>query len=166
MGRNPKSSERHALQGTKPHATTVTAVSEVKSARPKMPKTLTPAAKKEWRRIVPILEERGTLSRADSTCLSLYAETYARWLQAQEELATHGLVVVTTVLDKHGAAIESRKANPALKISESAERSLRAFLREFGCTPQSREKIKPTRKVEEQTESILDFLTKQAESKS
>jgi len=161
MGRPAKSLKQHALQGTKPHPSTVQATSEVKSARPKMPKTLTPAARREWRRILPILEERGTLSRADSTCLSLYCETYARWLQAQEELSTHGLVVVTTVLDKHGAAIESRKANPALKISESAERSLRAFLREFGCTPQSREKIKPTKKVEEQAESILDFLSKQ-----
>ncbi len=65
--------------------------------------------------------------------------------------------MVTTVLDKHGAAIESRKANPALKISESAERSLRAFLREFGCTPQSREKIRPTKKVEDR-EDLLSGL--------
>jgi P27 family predicted phage terminase small subunit len=53
-----------------------------------MPKTLTPAAKREWKRIVPLLEERGTLSRADSTAMTLYCETWARWQEAQQETAS------------------------------------------------------------------------------
>jgi len=41
--------------------------------------------------------------------------------------------------------VSSTKIHPALKIAENCERSLRACLREFGLTPQSREKVKPAR---------------------
>lgn len=145
-----------------PHASTARPPSEVTAGKPKMPKTLTPAAKKEWRRILPLLMERGSLSKADSTALALYCETFARWQEAQQELSTHGLVVITTVHDKHGTAVTVRKANPALKIAENAERSLRAFLREFGMTPGSREKITPAKKSEDgDGGSIMEFLEKQ-----
>ena len=55
-----------------------------------------------------------------------------------------------------------RKQNPALKIAENAERSLRAFLREFGMTPSSRERVKPTKPAAEPKEdSPFSFVDEQ-----
>ena len=117
-----------------------------------MPDHLSEDAKKEWRRIIPLLEQRETLSRADGASIALYCETHARWLQAKRDVAEHGIIVSVTVLDRSGEQVTTRKQNPALKIAENAERSLRAFLREFGMTPSSREKVKPTKPEEKPEE--------------
>lgn len=149
MGRPRISSKEHELRGTKPTASAPEKAAKMPAGRPKMPSGLSPAARKEWRRIVPLLEERGTLSAADSVGLALYAETFSRWLDAQREIKLYGITLTQTVLDRSGKAVESRKINPALRVAENCERSMRAFLREFGCTPQSREKVQPAKKREE-----------------
>jgi P27 family predicted phage terminase small subunit len=126
--------------------------SQIAAGRPKQPDHLCADAKKEWRRIIPLLEQRGTLSKADSAVLAVYCETHARWLQAKSEVTEHGLMIAVTVLDSAGEQVTTRKPNPALKIAETCERSLRSFLREFGCTPQSRERVKPTKKEAKEDE--------------
>jgi P27 family predicted phage terminase small subunit len=149
MGRPRKSEELHKLQGTKPHPSAARTHSDVPAARPKMPSHLSDEARKAWRQLIALLEERGTLSRADSMVLSIWAETQARWIQAKAELSAHGVVVETSVLDSNGAPVVSRKPNPALRTVEQCEKSLRALAREFGCTPQSRERVKPAKPAEE-----------------
>jgi P27 family predicted phage terminase small subunit len=149
MGRPRLSDEQHRLNGTKAHPSTVKTHSDVPAARPKMPSHLSDEAKKAWRQIVALLEERGTLSRADGMALSIWAETQARWIAAKQELSRHGIVIETAVLDSNGAAVMSRKPNPALRTVEQCEKSLRALAREFGCTPQSRERVKPTKPAAE-----------------
>jgi P27 family predicted phage terminase small subunit len=150
MGRNRLSNAEHALRGTKASPVTEPEVSQVLKARPKMPSHLSPEARREWRRILPLLEERNVLSRADSTALGIYCETFARWVAAKKQISVEGITKTTQVLDRNGAIATSTKIHPALKIAENCERSLRACLREFGLTPQSREKVKPTRKTEEE----------------
>src|ERR1700736_5905524 len=98
MGRSRKPDALHALQGTKPHPSTAKTHSDVPAARPKMPSHLSDEARKAWRQLIALLEERGTLSRADSMVLSIWAETQARWIQAKAELAAHGVVVEIAVL--------------------------------------------------------------------
>ncbi len=160
MGRPRKPDALHALQGTKPHPSTAKTHSDVPAARPKMPSHLSGEARKAWRQLIALLEERGTLSRADSMALSIWAETQARWIQAKAELAAHGITIEVTVTDNNGVAHVTRKPNPALRTCETCEKSLRALAREFGCTPQSRERVKPTKPVEEKPKdspfSILD----------
>lgn len=126
-----------------------------------MPEHLSDEAKTEWRRITRLLEQRGTLSKADSSVLELYCETYSRWLQAKRDVAEHGIIVSTTVLDRNGEQVTNRKQNPALRIAENAERSLRTFLREFGMTPQSRERVKPTKPAPEDEKSIFELAKKE-----
>jgi P27 family predicted phage terminase small subunit len=124
-----------------------------------MPSHLSEEARKAWRQIVALLEERGTLSRADGMALSIWAETQARWIAAKQELSKHGIVIETAVLDSNGSPVVSRKPNPALRTVEQCEKSLRALAREFGCTPQSRERVKPTKPVEEkEPESYMSQL--------
>jgi P27 family predicted phage terminase small subunit len=150
MGRQRLPDSHHALLGTKYRDRHEP--SQIAAGRPKQPDHLCDDAKKEWRRIIPLLEQRGTLSKADSAVLAVYCETHARWLQAKREVATHGLMIAVTVLDSSGEQVTTRKPNPALKIAETCERSLRSFLREFGCTPQSRERVKPTKQEEKPKE--------------
>jgi len=160
MGRPRKPDALHSLHGTKPHPSTAQTHSDVEQARPKMPTHLSTEARKAWRQLIALLEERGTLSRADSMVLSIWAETQARWIQAKTELAAHGIVIETSVLDSNGQPVTSRKPNPALRTVEQCEKSLRALAREFGCTPQSRERVKPAKPVEEKPENIFDMLKK------
>ena len=160
MSRPRKSEALHKLHGTKSHQSTVKTHSDVEQARPKMPEHLSPEARKAWRGLVKLLEERGTLSRADSMALSIWSETQARWIAAKAELAKYGIVIETSVLDSNGQPVTSRKPNPALRTVEQCEKSLRALAREFGCTPQSRERVKPAKPVEEKPENIFDLLKK------
>jgi P27 family predicted phage terminase small subunit len=164
MSRPRKPESVHRLQGTKPHPSTAKTQSDIPAARPKMPSHLSPEARKAWHGLLKLLEERGTLSRADSMALSIWAETQARWIAAKAELATHGIVIEVTVLDSNGAPVITRKTNPALRTVEQCEKSLRAMAREFGCTPQSRERVKPAKPVEEkQPPSAFELMTKTKE---
>lgn len=108
-----------------------------------------------------MLLQRGSLTEGDATALALYAETFARWCAAKQEIVQRGLTIENTVLDKTGAAVISRKVNPALRIAENCERSLRSFLRELGLTPQSRERVLPAKRVEDKTESILTRMLRE-----
>jgi P27 family predicted phage terminase small subunit len=166
MGRPRTPDAIHKLQGTKPHPSTAKTQSDIPAARPKMPGHLSPEARKAWHGLVRLLEERGTLSRADSMALSIWAETQARWIAAKAELATYGIVIEVTVLDSNGAAVITRKPNPALRTVEQCEKNLRAMAREFGCTPQSRERVKPAKPAEEkEEESTLTRMIRERKEK-
>ena len=167
MGRPRKSEADHRAQGTKPHPSTAKTHSDVTAARPKMPGHLSPEARKAWRHLVALLEERGTLSRADSMVLSIWAETQSRWVAAKADVQRFGIVIETSVLDSNGRPVVSRKPNPALRTVETCEKSLRALAREFGCTPQSRERVKPAKPAEEkETESILTKMMRESKNEN
>jgi P27 family predicted phage terminase small subunit len=110
--------------------------------------------------------ERGSLTAGDSQGLALHCECIARWIACQKQINQEGLMQTVTVLDKHGEKISRSKAHPCLKIAQDCERSLRVSLASLGLTPQSREKIVPTKPAEEKTESILtQMLSRNRESK-
>jgi len=161
MGRPKLSAAHHALVGTKAHASTAKTESNLPASCPQMPSHLSKEARKEWKKILPKLLERGSLTDADSTALSLYVETYSRWLTAKRDVETNGIAVSVTVLDKHGTPVTTRKSNPALRTLENCERSLRSFLREFGMTPATRERVLPTQQREQKEETLLDILNRE-----
>jgi P27 family predicted phage terminase small subunit len=123
-----------------------------------MPAHLTREARKEWRRVLPLLLERGSLTEADSEAVALLCEMKSRWLAAKQDLEQNGLTVNVTVLDRGGNPVCTRKPNPALKIAENCERALRSFLTELGLTPRSRERVVPARKTKESKNSFDAFL--------
>lgn len=158
IGRPRKSDELHALHGTRPRKSTAKVESVLPAAIPTMPAHLTVEARKEWRRLLPLLAERGSLTPADSAALALYCETFSRWLLAKKDVAENGLTVTTTVLDSSGNPISNRKVNPALRIVETCERSLRNFLREFGLTPATRERVLPARKSNTEEKDAWELM--------
>jgi P27 family predicted phage terminase small subunit len=157
MARPRLSNEHHALVGTT-YQSKAKMKSTLSAGQPKMPTHLSKAAKAEWRRLVPLLLERGSLTDADSAVLSIYAENYSRWLAAKADVEANGLTIVISVLDKHGVAVTTRKTNPALRTLENCERSLRAFLREFGMTPATRERILPAQEQPKQVKTIFEMM--------
>src|SRR5262245_46000217 len=67
---------------------------------PRCPRTLNPAARRVWKRIVPQLECMGVLATVDRDALVAYCRTYARWEAAEEFLEKHGEVY--PLRDEHG----------------------------------------------------------------
>lgn len=163
MARPRLPDSHHALTGGKYRNRSKTAESQLSAGAPRMPAHLGTEARKEWKRVLPMLLQRDSLTDADATVLSLYAETFARWVAAKLEVSQRGLTIEVSVLDRNGTPIMSRKANPALRIAENCERSLRSFLRELGLTPAARERVKPAKPPEEkEPESIFARMMRES----
>lgn len=94
------------------------------------PKHLLPEAKKEWKRLAPILMDMGLLTAADAVPFEGYCTAYARWLEAQEEITRHGSIYK----DAEGRI----RPNPYIAIANQQMRDIRSFAAEFGLTPSNR----------------------------
>ena len=103
------------------------------SARPSCPRWLTAEARKEWRRIVPVLEEMGLLFEADRASLAGYCAAYARWKEAEEAIACYGLVVKAP----SGYVMPV----PHIAIANKSLVLMRQFAADFGLNPSSRSGI-------------------------
>src|SRR5688572_24799602 len=62
---------------------------------PKCPDHLDEAARKEWRRLVPILRRMRVLTEADGIALGNLCQTYSTLIQAQEKLTKMGILYKT-----------------------------------------------------------------------
>lgn len=142
MARSKKSLEQHWLQGSTPQWS-ADAPPSFAAGKPKMPGDLSPVERAEWKRLVKELEQRGTLTRCDSSALEIYVRCFGRYKRACEEVEKHGPVIESTWTDQHGTEHSKLVENPASKIAGRLESTLRHMLREFSATPASRERAKP-----------------------
>lgn len=94
------------------------------------PKHLLPEAKKEWKRLAPILMSMGLLTAADAVPFEGYCTAYARWLEAQGEITRHGSIYK----DNEGRI----RPNPYIAIANQQMREIKSFAAEFGLTPSNR----------------------------
>ena len=94
------------------------------------PKHLLPEARKEWKRLAPILMHMGLLTAADAVPFEGYCTAYARWLEAQEEITRHGSIYK----DNEGRI----RPNPYIAIANQQMREIKSFAAEFGLTPSNR----------------------------
>lgn len=139
----PKSQYEHYVEGTQSQAKPP-APSSFIGGRPKCPKHLSPIARKEFRRCVLLLEKRRTITPGDADALAVYAEIFARWMAAKQQMGDD-LIITTTITDNHGDAHEVERVNPLLKIIQQSEARLVSIARTLGFTPTDREKAKPTK---------------------
>jgi len=115
---------------------------------PAPPPYLGTYAKKEWKRIAPILHKANLLTKCDMTILSSYCQAYDRWLTAEKKLRTFDELTYTS--DKGNIL-----ARPEVSIANKAMDDLLRYGREFGLTPSSRRNLSVD--TEEETED--PFLT-------
>ena len=101
--------------------------------RPRCPAYLDDSAKREWRRLVPILERMRVLTEADEIALANLCQQYAMLQEAQIKLRKTGLLIKTRsgfIQQSPLVAIISATVDQVIKLS-----------REFGLTPSSRTRI-------------------------
>lgn len=110
------------MRGLKPAL--VVSNDAVKKA-PAPPSCLSLEAKKEWRRVLPILIERRILTTADLGSLESYCASIGVMREAQTILNRDGLVI-------------GGKRHPAFGIMNAAQTTARLCAAELGLTPVSR----------------------------
>lgn len=105
---------------------------------PDKPAFLTQEASEEWDRVTRELLETGNLSVVDRSSLTVYCQTYAKWLECEKHIAEHGMMQTTP----NGYQIDSPWANS----SKHYTKILNTYQNQFGLTTRSRNTIKQTEK--------------------
>ncbi|HEX4381251.1 MAG TPA: phage terminase small subunit P27 family [Candidatus Acidoferrum sp.] len=126
-----------------------------------------PIAAQEWRDIVPLLRTMKVIAATDGKALAAYCHCYARWVEAEEAIREHGILMKEAVFGGEGDAQEiiayKFRKNPAISISERALLIMKSYLVEFGLTPASRSKLRSGSVAGqgEQTEDPFESYLKQ-----
>jgi P27 family predicted phage terminase small subunit len=104
------------------------------SRLPPSPSWLPPEAKQEWRRVVPALKDRRTITKADLPMLEAYCLAAGTVRRAQAAIAADGDLIETERGDK--------RRHPAFQTMFQALTESRRLAAELGLTPASRNKAK------------------------
>lgn len=117
----------------------------VRSA-PEPPTWLGREAKAEWKRVVPELERLKLLSRVTRSSLVAYCETWETFMVATQVVHTEGL----TIDAKQGTL-----PHPAVGIQRASGAELRRWATEYGLTPASEQKVKPSEESDDSDDAIV-----------
>ena len=90
---------------------------------PHAPEHVTGLAAEEWARVAAVLVERGDLDPAVLGTLEAYAINYARWREAEDHVAEHGIQVSAPrtglPIDNPYLAVSNRAAALMLKMAKA-----------------------------------------------
>ena len=118
--------------------------------RPHCPEYLDEAARKEWRRLLPILQHMRVLTEADYITLANLCQQYSMLMKAQEQLTKSGLLFKTP----SGYIQQS----PLVSIVSNCTAQVTALCREFGLTPSARTRVQAQGEEEKPAESPWEAL--------
>ena len=132
-GRRPKPTALKKLEGNpgKRPLNELEPVPPVASLR--CPNYLLPEARKEWRRLAPILMNLGLLTAADAVPFAGYCQAYARWREAEDFITQHGSIFKTP-----SGYVQQV---PQVSIAQQNLKIMQSFATEFGLTPACRARI-------------------------
>lgn len=146
-GRRPLPSTIKNLRGNPGKRQSNTNEPEIKPGDPSMPTGLSDAAQKEWCEIIGVLRTMGVLTPADGKALAAYCYAFDVWMQANESVKKHGVLIEEPIMGRAGTLEQNiivghkTKKNPAVAIANEALKTMKSFLVEFGMTPSSRSKL-------------------------
>jgi P27 family predicted phage terminase small subunit len=148
FGRPRKTDKEHWLNGTTPHAPEVKPeeASQVASGRPKMPGHLSPNAIEAWKLVCKLLRAKGTLAKTDAATLEIYVEVKSTWIDAKADVVARGQLVDEQRYSKSGDPYTVTIINPSVQIQRDSERQLLQLTKALGLSPDTREKVRRTRK--------------------
>jgi P27 family predicted phage terminase small subunit len=132
-GRIPKPTEHKRLTGTLRPSRANPAEPVVEIEAPPRPEHLSPEARQEWDRVLPILLDMRVLSPGDMATLATYAVAYGRWAAAERELSENGVVVKSP----NGYPIQ----NPFLSVANTAIQQMERACVQLGLTPSARTRV-------------------------
>ncbi|HEX5486509.1 MAG TPA: phage terminase small subunit P27 family [Limnobacter sp.] len=121
---------------------------------PQPPKHLSKEARREWKRITPLLEELKLISGIDRTALALYCQAAGRLFEL--EIAFEGKVKVA--MERRGLSYEdavmdaSRSSTPngfeqqsvIVQLISKHREQVHKYLQAFGLSPSARGRIQPS----------------------
>jgi P27 family predicted phage terminase small subunit len=99
---------------------------------PPAPKNLTPAERREWKKVARLLAESGVLSLLDLAALEAFVVSFCTW---QSELA---IVRKEGTVYQHG---DMQRINPHVLLARAAEKQMRIWAAELGMTVNARRRI-------------------------
>lgn len=117
---------------------------------PPMPRHMSPEARKEWRRITPLLLELNLLTQIDRAALSIYCRTWGRLEQVERALGARQAQLIGEDKDPTEAFFwttptgfqrESALSRQAAELSQQVDR----YLASFGMSPSSRSRVTASR---------------------
>lgn len=117
----------------------------------KAPPWLGKYAKKEWKRVLPLLSKNGLMTDADYMALCAYCQNVDTWVNAEKMKRAEGLTEVTS----KGCTIQ----HPAVGIANTAMTNMLKFAKEFGLTPASRANLS-AKKFEDEENPLLTLIKK------
>ncbi|HXT57666.1 MAG TPA: phage terminase small subunit P27 family [Pirellulales bacterium] len=97
---------------------------------PDCPETLDVDAREEWRRVVALLLELGTIQALDRAVLATYCAAWSDWTKARAEVAKTAAVVKSP----NGFPMQ----NPWVSIASGAFKQMQAAIAELGLSPVAR----------------------------
>lgn len=111
---------------------------------PKRPAFLTGEARREWDRLVAILEGEHRLSLSEAPALEKLCVAHARWmrLRAVCDSPTTKLLVKTEI---------GEKPNPVFQMERLASEQCRKLYNDFGLTPGTRARVRTGHKPKDPT---------------
>lgn len=125
---------------------------------PSPPKHLAPAARKEWKRITPILEELGLISGLDRAALGLYCQCVGRLEelelaftgQVKRLQADEGMEYADAVYRASYAVAKSGYAQQSVivQLIRSQRHEVHRYLMHFGLSPAARARVQPSNYVD------------------
>ena len=124
---------------------------------PSVPKHLGHEARKEWKRITPLLEDLGLISGLDRAALALYCQAVGRL--SELETAFNGMVDVAVskgmsysdaVYDASYATTPSGYAQQSVivQLIKSHREQVNRYLGHFGLSPAARGRVQPSNYVQ------------------
>jgi P27 family predicted phage terminase small subunit len=153
-GRKPKPTHIKIVTGNPGRRPLNTSEPTPLQAIPDCPEHITGLAREEWERMAEDLFECGLLTVIDRVALEGYCVAYARWVDAEEAIKKHGVLVKSP----NGFPMQS----PLLAIANKAMAQLRGYLAEFGMTPSSRSRITATPPNTGVHDPLAEFTRKNA----
>jgi len=146
-GPKPLPSNVHRLRGNASKKSAGELLDEVRPPIeiPDCPGHLLPDARREWKRITPLLEDLGLIAKVDMAALAVYCQAYGRWRQVEKKIrelnhadpkGEAGLIGYTPS--------GYQQMSVWLQISNRAVETLHKFLCEFGMSPSARSRVTPS----------------------
>jgi P27 family predicted phage terminase small subunit len=126
---NPKPPKLKLLQGNAGHRP-ISEAPSVPPAIPKPPKYLSAAARREWRRIGPLLKANGLISHADREMFARWCQTVAKIAEYEQQLAKEPVTLV--------AQSGYKMPHPLHALIASLSKQLVGLSDRFGLNPRAR----------------------------
>lgn len=115
---------------------------------PDAPAHLNREARKEWKRITPILLELGVLTKLDRSALAIYCQVWGRLVDLETALAARQALMKASGRDESEAYMDRtpngyRKQAVEIEMINALQKQVIQYQAQFGLSPSARVRIRP-----------------------